>query len=58
MVNNGGNFYKDLYTAITRSSQGSIILSNESNIKSVEDSETHSENLGETAIATFAQSRK
>ena len=53
-----GNFKNDLYTAITRSSQGSLVITDGAGINSIQDTETHSESFSENSIAKFAKNRK
>lgn len=52
------NFKNDLYTAITRSSQGSLVITDGAGINSIQDTETHSESFSENSIAKFAKNRK
>lgn len=52
------NWVKDIYTAITRSSQASIVVSDDSfNYRNIQDSETHDESLASEAIKRYSQSR-
>lgn len=52
------NFKNDLYTAITRSSQGSLVITDGAGIIDIQDTETHSESFSENSIAKFAKNRK
>ena len=52
------NWVKDIYTAITRSSQASIVVSDDNfNYKNIQDSETHDESLASEAVKRYSQSR-
>ncbi len=58
MASNNLTFVKDMYTAITRSSQASIIVSDEGfKGDPIEDSETHDESLAPEAIKKYSENR-